>query len=156
MEEIHTSIIIDAPAFEVWHTLTDFANYPTWNPFIRSIKGDLKVSKKLEMEIMLANDKPVIMDPIITEIDLERKIIWSGRIGNGSGSLFNMEHKLVIEPLAHNRTILFQVERLTGELVPFVADALHKQLHKGFEDMNLAVKMAAERRWKADLDSKPE
>jgi uncharacterized protein YndB with AHSA1/START domain len=38
MKELHSEIEIDASAERVWAILTDFASYPRWNPFIRSIR----------------------------------------------------------------------------------------------------------------------
>ena len=38
---IEVTIAIDAPASRVWAVLTDFARMPSWNPFIKSITGNL-------------------------------------------------------------------------------------------------------------------
>src|SRR5919206_3637792 len=51
MKELHSQIEIDAPAERVWHLLTDFASYPQWNPFIRSISGEPRVGERLEVRI---------------------------------------------------------------------------------------------------------
>ena len=44
MKEIKTEIIDTKPE-KVWEVLTDFENYPTWNPFIQNILEN----KKLEL-----------------------------------------------------------------------------------------------------------
>ncbi len=46
-KSIKTEIIINASKEKVWQVLTDFDKYPAWNPFIVSIKGELKVSTRL-------------------------------------------------------------------------------------------------------------
>jgi len=43
MKEIKTEIIINTKPEKVWEVLTDFENYPTWNPFIQNIFGEQKV-----------------------------------------------------------------------------------------------------------------
>ena len=42
-KEIKTEILINATPEKVWTILTNFDNYPNWNPFIKSIKGEVKV-----------------------------------------------------------------------------------------------------------------
>jgi uncharacterized protein YndB with AHSA1/START domain len=41
-KEIKTEILINASPDKVWAILTDFDNYPSWNPFITSLKGEVK------------------------------------------------------------------------------------------------------------------
>jgi uncharacterized protein YndB with AHSA1/START domain len=49
--EIHTDILINADPEKIWKILTDFDNYPNWNPFIRSVKG--KVARGNYISVML-------------------------------------------------------------------------------------------------------
>jgi uncharacterized protein YndB with AHSA1/START domain len=51
MKELHSEIEIDAPAERVWHLITDFASYPQWNPFIRTISGPPTPGERLEVRI---------------------------------------------------------------------------------------------------------
>ena len=47
--KIETAIEIEAPAGRIWALLTDFARMPSWNPFIRSIAGELKAGASLSI-----------------------------------------------------------------------------------------------------------
>ena len=49
---IETNIEINAPVGRVWALLTDFAGMPSWNPFIKSISGNLH--KVLELSVQIA------------------------------------------------------------------------------------------------------
>ena len=40
-KEIKTEIVIHATPEKIWKILTDFGNYPQWNPFIVSVTGDV-------------------------------------------------------------------------------------------------------------------
>ena len=51
MKTLHTQIDIDAPAERVWDTLTNIAEYPTWNPFIPHVAGALTPGERLEVRI---------------------------------------------------------------------------------------------------------
>jgi uncharacterized protein YndB with AHSA1/START domain len=48
---IETGIEIDAPPSRVWKLLTDFARMPAWNPFIKSISGNLTQGARLSVYI---------------------------------------------------------------------------------------------------------
>ena len=48
MKEILTEIDISASASKTWEILTDFKNFPQWNPFIRQIEGTPIVGAKLK------------------------------------------------------------------------------------------------------------
>lgn len=45
-KQIHSEILIHCSPKKVWDLLIDFENYPIWNPFIRSIEGNLKLGFK--------------------------------------------------------------------------------------------------------------
>ena len=44
--EIRTEVEIAAPAAEVWRTLTAFADYGEWNPFITQLSGELREGQR--------------------------------------------------------------------------------------------------------------
>jgi len=48
MKEIYTKIEINAPASVVWSILNDFDKFPTWNPFMKKISGNLHEGSDLE------------------------------------------------------------------------------------------------------------
>lgn len=50
-KEIKTEIQIDATPERVWEILTDFDAYPTWNPFIKSITGEVNVGNTITARI---------------------------------------------------------------------------------------------------------
>lgn len=140
--EIHTSIVIDAPAFSVWNLLTDLASYPRWNPFITRIKGELKQGGRLDMEMKL--EKVIAIDPVVQDVQLERQISW---LDKSTGNLFVAEHRLEIQTLAHDRVTFFQIASFTGPIVSLLEEKLEAGFGKGLEEMNAALKKVAEQSW---------
>lgn len=51
MKELYTEIEINASASVVWDILTDFNNFPNWNPFIKEISGNLQEGSQIEVFI---------------------------------------------------------------------------------------------------------
>src|SRR5207248_11621579 len=51
MKTLRTQIDIDASAEQVWDTLTNFADYSTWNQFITHLAGTLAPGEPLEVRI---------------------------------------------------------------------------------------------------------
>ena len=41
--QLRTEIEIDAPPSRVWEVLVRFAEYPDWNPHLKSVNGELTV-----------------------------------------------------------------------------------------------------------------
>lgn len=49
MKEIITRITIEASPERVWEVLTDIDKYAEWNPFLKQIKGELKLGEKIHV-----------------------------------------------------------------------------------------------------------
>jgi len=47
MKEIYTEIEINSSAKIIWNILTNFDNYPNWNPFMKQIIGELQEDSKI-------------------------------------------------------------------------------------------------------------
>jgi len=52
MKEYHTSILINAHLEVVWKELTNFKNYPDWNPIVGKLEGEMKVGSKISTFIV--------------------------------------------------------------------------------------------------------
>lgn len=83
MKKLHSEIEIDAPAERVWRLLTDFASYPEWNPFIRSISGQPTPGERLEVRIEPPGGRGMTFRPtVLTAEDNEdnRELRWLGHL----------------------------------------------------------------------------
>ena len=142
MKELRTEIEIDAPAERVWHLLTDFASYPSWNPFIRSIGGRPIPGERLEVHLEPPGGRGMTFKPEVLEAEPERALRWLGRLL--VPGLFDGEHSFTIRPLAEDRVRFVQREEFKGLLVPLFARSLDANTRRGFEQMNVALKERAE------------
>ena len=142
MKELHTEIEIDAPAERVWHLLTDFASYPSWNPFIRSIGGRPIPGERLEVRLEPPGGRGMTFKPEVLEAEPEHALRWLGRLL--VPGLFDGEHSFLIQSLDEDRVRFVQREAFKGLLVPLFARSLDNSTLRGFEEMNLALKERAE------------
>jgi hypothetical protein len=140
-QHIETSIAIDASAACVWALLTDFARMPAWNPFIRSISGDLAQGARLSVHIAPPGQSGMRFRPTVLALRSERELRWLGRLF--IPGLFDGEHYFLLEPLGDTRTRLTQGEKFSGVLVGFLSGAL-RSTEAGFKAMNAALKQQAE------------
>ena len=140
--DIATTIDIDAPRAKVWEILVDIARYPEWNPFIRSIQGELVRGARLEVRIQPGGAKGMTFRPIVLAADAGRELRWLGHLL--FPGIFDGEHCFVIEPIAAGRVLFRQSERFNGILVPLFRGSLDRDTRRGFEEMNRALKVLAE------------
>ncbi len=142
MKELHSEIEIDAPAERVWRVLTDFASYPQWNPFIRSISGEPTTGERLRARIEPPGGRGMTFKPKVLNAEANRELRWVGHLL--VPGLFDGEHSFTIEPLGGNRIRFVQREAFKGVLVSLFARSLEANTQRGFEQMNRALKARAE------------
>jgi len=142
MKELHSEIEINASAERVWDILTDFAAYPQWNPFIRSISGELEVGERLEVRLEPPDSRGITLRPTVLRAEPNRLMRWVGHLL--VPGLFDGEHSLVTEPLEVSRVRFVQHEVFKGVLVSLLARSLDNNTLRGFEEMNEALKERAE------------
>jgi len=143
MKVLHTEIEIQASKEQVWQMLTDFDSFPGWNPFIRHIKGKVKVGAKLEVYLQPSGARGMTFKPTILVVEPNHILSWLGRLL--LPGLFDGEHSFTIEVLDENRIRFTQSEKFTGILVPFLARSLDTDTMRGFKEMNQALKARAEK-----------
>jgi hypothetical protein len=139
-KEIHSEIVINAPASRVWQVLIDFKEYQQWNPFIRKIDGAAGQGNRISAQMHLGNRK-MTFRPTVLAVAPDKELRWLGHLL--IPGIFDGEHSFIIEPLNENRVRLIQKEEFKGLLVPFFA-ALLEDTRSSFEEMNQALKKRAE------------
>jgi hypothetical protein len=143
LKELHTEIEIDAPAERVWAILMDFASYPDWNPFIRRIEGLPRTGERLVTRMEPSGARGMTFRPTVLVANPNRELRWLGRLV--FPGLFDGEHAFIIEPLGPDRARFVQRETFRGLLVPLLAGSLDRGTRRGFEEMNAALKLRAEK-----------
>ena len=142
MKEIRTEIIINAPVEKVWDVFSKFEDYPNWNPFIKSISGEMEVGEALEVVMQLPDSNKMTFKARGDRMC--RKTKNSGGLENYLfKGLFDGEHYFIFSRIDDNSTRLIHGEKLWGILVPVFKKVLVKT-EKGFEMMNEALKAECE------------
>lgn len=145
--QLQTHIDIDAPPARVWQVLTDFAGHPDWNPFIRSLSGEVREGARLEVVLGPPGDKAMTFRPTVTRAvppadGADGAFAWLGTFG--AGWIFRGEHHFRIEARPDGGTRFHHGEDFGGLLVLPMRKSLDTDTRRGFEAMNEAIKAQAE------------
>lgn len=143
-KEIKTEILINATPEKVWSILTDFDNYPNWNPFIKSINGEVKVGNKIKAKIRQSESKEMTFKPKIITFETNKELRWLGHLL--FAGLFDGEHKFELIDNGNGTTTFRQSEKFKGIFVPLLKKQLDNNTKKGFEEMNRKLKELAEQK----------
>ena len=144
-QDIETTILIEAPTAVVWQALTDFAAFPAWNPFIRSISGPLEEGGRLAIQVQPPEGRAMGFRPKILKVASERELRWRGMVL--IPGLFDGEHYFRLDPVGMGTTRFTHGERFSGLLVgPFARRGILEATRQGFEAMNRALKHRIEAR----------
>jgi hypothetical protein len=142
-KEIKTEIVINATPEKVWSVLTNFENYPNWNPFIKYIEGHPKVGERLSMRIAPPQAKEMSFKPKVLTSQTNKELSWLGHLL--FPGLFDGRHKFELIDNGNGTTTFIQSEKFKGVLVPLFKKLLDINTRKGFEEMNQKLKELAER-----------
>lgn len=143
MKKLIERVDIEVPAPLVWRVLTDFENYPRWNPFIHQIEGDLREGARLTVHLTPPGGTPRTFHPTVVSVRSGEHFAWRGKIlFNG---LFDGLHEFLLEPRAQSETRLHHMETFSGLLVPlFWKKVISGQTRAGFKAMNGMLKKMLE------------
>ena len=141
-KEIKTEILINATPQKVWSILTNYENYPNWNPFIKSIIGEVKVGNKITARIEPPEAKGMTFKPKILTYETNKELSWIGHLL--FAGLFDGEHKFELIDNGNGTTTFKQSEKFKGILVPLFKKMLDINTINGFNNMNKKLKELAE------------
>ena len=141
MNEIHTEIDISTPVEKVWEILTDFKNYPQWNPFIKNAQGNIREGEFLKVQIQPPGRNAMMFQPKVLKAGANQELRWKGKLL--MPGLFDGEHSFLLKEISPQKTKFIHSEKFTGILVPLFKNVL-KDSKRGFELMNEALKKRCE------------
>ena len=142
--EIKTEILINATPEKVWSILTNFNDYPSWNPFIKAIKGVVEAGNKITVTIQQTEAKETTFKPRVLTFKMNKEISWLGSLL--VAGIFDGAHKLELVDNGNGTTAFKQSELFKGILVPLFKNQLNNNTKKGFEAMNRKLKELSEQR----------
>ena len=142
MHEIVTRVEIAASPAEVWRALTEFTEYPRWNPVVRKISGPLAPGGVLSVLFRPNGSLPVWFRAMLTVVEPEVEFRWTGKML--ATALFSGDHYFRLRPLGAGRMELVQGEVFAGALAPLMYGLLHNYNRAGFVEMNAALKAYVE------------
>ena len=143
MHEILSEIGIGATPERVWSILTDFVAYPSWNPFIRSISGDIETGRRLTVSIQPVGGRAMTFRPTVLLAQPNSELRWRGRLL--LPGIFDGEHCFKIAASASGGVRFTQGETFSGVLVGLAKASLDRGTKAGFVSMNDALKARAEK-----------
>ncbi len=141
-KEIQTQIQINATPLQVWDVLTDFESHSKWNPFVRSITGDVREGNNIKVVLGPEGAKPMTFKPKVLAYKEAQEFRWLGHLL--FKGIFDGEHYFKLLENVDGSTTFIHGEHFNGVLVGVMAKKLDTDIQKGFEEMNKALKKQAE------------
>ena len=141
--ELKTEIMIGAGPDKIWEHLSDFPSYPSWNPFVTSVEGQISEGASFKVTLQPPGGKPMVFKPRCLAYKPGKEFRWLGHLL--IPGLFDGEHIFELQEKENGQTQFIQREKFKGILVPLFKKMLETQTRAGFEKMNQALKERAEK-----------
>lgn len=138
-KKIETEITIHASPEKIWKILSDFKNYPIWNPFITEIQGSVEEGNQIQVKIEPKDGKAMIFKPVVLSKKENKELKWLGKLL--FKGIFDGEHRFELIDNKNGTTRFIQSENFSGIMVPFFN---FDNTVAGFHIMNRKLKELAE------------
>jgi hypothetical protein len=142
MKELDNEVEILASAERVWQLLTDFASFPSWNPFLQQVRGEATAGKQLEVTVQPTRAHATTSRPTVLMAEPNRELRWREQLL--IPGLLDIEHSFTLLPLDAGRVRFTQRQIHTGLFSSLPASRRYADLRRGFRAMNQALKQLAE------------
>ena len=137
---ISTEVWINSSPQQVWQVLTATAEYPSWNPMISRLSGELREGNVIEFTEGTGSDG-MTFRPKILRVRNAQELRWKGSVL--VPGLFDGEHRFLLEQQG-NQTHLVQSEQFTGLLVGKLTQGILNETSDQMKAMNAALKQRSE------------
>jgi hypothetical protein len=134
------TIDIAAPPAVVWSVLTEWTDYPDWNPFITGIEGRAAPGQSIFVRIRFGRGS-VRLNAKVTRVIPGAELAWHARLP--IRGLFDRDHVFRIDTKAGGCR-LRQTQTFFGILCPILSVPLRGTVRRGLVSMNTSIKRRAE------------
>jgi len=138
---IENRIGVQAPAEVIWNLIANLAGWSAWNPLYPQAAGDIRIGSTLTLTLALPGQSPRQIQPVVLEWVPNEQLHWRLSM---MGGLVKTVRYIEIEQLAEASCIVSNGEIFGGLMGPSAAKQMGRSIHRGFKEMNEALKKAAE------------
>lgn len=136
-------VLIGAPQQLVWEQMTDFKDYPQWNPFVREAHAEFAIGKKIRFLEDMKQFGQHWLEAKFLLIEPHQRIVWKGHFG--APFLFAVRHSFIFEAVSKHQTRFTQIHENSGWLIPYLAwRGVYCASYQGYLDYNQALKERCE------------
>lgn len=146
---IEHRIGIQAPAEVIWRLIYDLDGWSRWNPLYPKASGDIHIGQPIDVTLALPGETPRELRPVILEWVPNEQLHWKLSM---LGGFIRTVRYVEIEQLAESSCIVSNGEIFGGMMGPGLARRMGNRIHRGFRQMNEALKAEAERVWQAERE----
>lgn len=139
MKQYHTSIKINGTLNDVWEELTNFKNYPNWNPTVGKLEGEMKEGKKISTYIVPLKGTYF---PVLISYSENQELLWKGT--PGAKFLMAAKHYYRLKAISETQTELQHGEYFTGVFSYFLSKTFFANMRAAFEQHNILLKKRVE------------
>ena len=129
---------IAAPPEAIWALLTDAAGFPSWNPTVVSIEGQIEVGNRIKL-VSTVNPKRAFK-LTVEEMEKPNRMVWADGMPFG---LFKGVRTYTLTPNADGTTEFEMAEVFSGMLEPLISKGI-PDMTDSFEEFGESLKIAAE------------
>lgn len=139
MKAYHTTINIGKPIEEVWRVLIDFKTYPTWNPLVGALTGNVEEGGTVKAHIIPLGKS---FSTKILSFKKNKELVWQGTLI--ASFLLKAEHYYKVQSIDKQNTELLHGEYFTGIFSYFIPKFLLRKMENAFIAHNEALKKRIE------------
>ena len=137
---ISTELVLPTSPEQSWSVLTDFAQYPSWNPYLTRVEGKLLAGETVSFTLVDENfPEPLDLSAKLGEVSPDLRFYWVGRLG--LQGLFDTRHVFELQSREDGGTNLHHYEEFRG-IIPALLPNRHERsanTRRAFDRMNQAL-----------------
>jgi hypothetical protein len=138
---IEHRIGVQAPAQVIWDVIYDLDRWSEWNPLYPKAEGVIRIGQALSMTLAIPGQAPRAIQPVVLDWVPGEQLHWKLTL---MGGLVKTVRYIEIEQLAEASCIASNGEIFGGLMGPALGKQMGRAIHRGFREMNEALKARAE------------